>query len=180
VPWTVLVELSDNEGEAHARAQFEGLLTDALEAGTISDAAVAESVAQSHTMWHLRESIPLAQAAEGLNIKHDIALPVSRIPAFCASAGGCGKPRARRASSASVIWASNNLHYNLQAPEGARGEFLAAHETAINAWSTTRCSGSAARSRRARHRAAQARTGAARRGGGAGVSHQVGARPSRR
>jgi hypothetical protein len=29
----------------------------------------------------VRESIPLAQAEEGLNIKHDISLPVSAIPA---------------------------------------------------------------------------------------------------
>ncbi len=38
---------------------------------------VAESLAQSRSLWHLREIIPLAQAEEGLNIKHDISLPVS-------------------------------------------------------------------------------------------------------
>ena len=32
-PWTVLLELSDSEGEEHARTQFEGLLEEALERG---------------------------------------------------------------------------------------------------------------------------------------------------
>jgi FAD/FMN-containing dehydrogenase len=83
-PWTVLLEQSDTEGETHARELFERLLERALEDGVITDAAVAESVAQSKALWHLRESIPLAQAEEGLNIKHDISVPVSRIPAFAA------------------------------------------------------------------------------------------------
>jgi FAD/FMN-containing dehydrogenase len=46
----------------------------------VSDAVVAESLAQSRALWHVRESIPLAQAEEGLNIKHDISVPVSAIP----------------------------------------------------------------------------------------------------
>ena len=107
-PWTVLLELSDNESEAHARERFEGLLGQALERGTIGDAAIAESVAQSHTMWHLRESIPLAQAEEGLNIKHDISLPVSRIPAFCAQRRSRARTRRGRACawSTSATWAT--------------------------------------------------------------------------
>jgi FAD/FMN-containing dehydrogenase len=64
--------------------RFEALLQAALEAGTIDDAVVAESLTQSQSLWHLRESIPLAQSEEGPNIKHDIALPVSAIPAFVA------------------------------------------------------------------------------------------------
>ena len=48
-----------------------------------TDAVVAENLTQAHQLWHIRESIPLAQAEEGLNIKHDISVPVSRIPEFC-------------------------------------------------------------------------------------------------
>ena len=135
VPWTVLVELSDNESEAHARTQFEGLLADALEAGTIADAAVAESVAQSRAMWQLRESIPLAQSEEGLNIKHDIALPVSRIPAFCAAtdaALAARWPGMRLVNFGHL--GDGNLHYNVQAPEGQdAATFLRDEEHAVNA-----------------------------------------------
>ena len=46
----------------------------------MTDAVVAENLTQAHQLWHIRESIPLAQVEEGLNIKHDISIPVSRIP----------------------------------------------------------------------------------------------------
>jgi FAD/FMN-containing dehydrogenase len=133
-PWTVLLELSDNEGEAHARERFEALLGDTLEQGVISDAAVAASLAQSRAMWHLREAIPLAQAEEGLNIKHDIALPVSRIPAFCAATDAAlarAIPGVRLVNFGHL--GDGNLHYNVQAPAGAQAAaFLAAHEADAN------------------------------------------------
>ncbi|MDH0866060.1 FAD-binding oxidoreductase [Mitsuaria sp. GD03876] len=133
-PWTVLLELSDSEGEEHARTQFESLLEDALERGAIDDAAVAESLSQSQAMWHLRESIPLAQSEEGLNIKHDIALPVSRIPDFVER---CDALLAERFPGARLVdfghLGDGNLHYNLQAPEGvAAADFLREHEAAVN------------------------------------------------
>lgn len=135
VPWTVLLELSDAESEDHARAQFEGLLEAALGQGLIDDAAVATSAGQSAAFWHLRESIPLAQSEEGLNIKHDIALPVSAIPAFVAATDAAivaAFPGARFVDFGHL--GDGNLHYNVQAPEGvAPAAFLAAHETAINA-----------------------------------------------
>jgi len=134
-PWTVLLELSDSEDESHARAVFEGLLEAALEAGLVTDAAVAESQAQSNALWHLRESIPLAQSEEGLNIKHDIALPVSAIPAFVAETDAlleAGFPGMRLVDFGHL--GDGNLHYNVQAPECVPpAEFLAANEPAINA-----------------------------------------------
>ncbi len=133
-PWTVLLEQSDTESEAHARSLFEGLLEAALEAGLITDAAVAESLEQSNALWHLRESIPLAQAEEGLNVKHDISLPVSRIPAFVTATDAAlqtAHPGARLVNFGHL--GDGNLHYNVQAPErGANAEFLATHEAAIN------------------------------------------------
>ncbi len=132
--WTVLLEQSDTEGEAHARALFEGLLETAFEQGLIQDAAVAESIDQSKTMWHLRESIPLAQPQEGPNIKHDISLPVSRIAAFVASTDAA--LQAAHPGTRSVNFGhlgDGNLHYNLQAPSGVDGTaFLREHEHAVN------------------------------------------------
>ncbi|GAP35590.1 FAD-binding oxidoreductase [Piscinibacter sakaiensis] len=133
-PWAVLLEQSDTEGESHARTLFEDLLGAALEDGVISDAAVAENLEQSRAMWHLRESIPLAQAEEGPNVKHDISVPVSRIPAFVAATDA-----ALSAAYPGVCLidfghlGDGNLHYNVQAPAGADGAaFLREHEKAIN------------------------------------------------
>ena len=133
-PWTVLLEYADTEGEASARARFEALLETALEQSLIGDAAVAESLAQSAALWHLRESIPLAQSEEGLNVKHDIAVPVSAIPDFVAATDAAllaAFPGIRLVNFGHL--GDGNLHYNVQAPEGmAASDFLAQHEPAIN------------------------------------------------
>ena len=134
-PWAVLLETSDAEGEAHAQSRLETLLGAQLEAGVIRDAAVAASLAQSRAFWHLRESIPLAQAEEGLNIKHDIALPVSRIPAFVKGIA----PRLQRHWPGVRLvtfghLGDGNLHYNVQCPEhGDAAQFLRDHEAAVHA-----------------------------------------------
>lgn len=134
-PWTVLLELSDAEGELHARALFEALLEQALERGLILDAAVAESLEQSRGLWHLRESIPLAQSQEGLNIKHDIALPVSRIPRFVAETDAslqAAIPGVRLVNFGHL--GDGNLHYNVQAPQGQDPAlFLREQEPRVNA-----------------------------------------------
>jgi FAD/FMN-containing dehydrogenase len=133
-PWAVLLELSSSEGEDHARTRLEALLEAALEAGEIGDAAVAASLAQRKAMWALREHIPLAQAEEGLNVKHDIALPVSAIPAFVAE---CDAALQQRWPGVRLIdfghLGDGNLHYNVQAPPGIEGAaFLREQEHAVN------------------------------------------------
>ena len=133
-PWTVLLEQSDTEGEAQARERFESLLGTALESAVIGDAVVAESLAQSRQLWQLRESIPLAQAEEGLNVKHDISLPVSAIPDYVAHTDallGRDFPGVRLVNFGHL--GDGNLHYNVQAPVGVDpGRFLTEHEEAIN------------------------------------------------
>jgi FAD/FMN-containing dehydrogenase len=133
-PWCVLLENSDSENEAHARAQFEALLEAALEAGCVSDAVVAENLTQARGLWHIRESITLAQAEEGLNIKHDISIPVSRIPAFVAETDAL---LAREVPGVRMVdfghLGDGNLHYNVQAPEGVDGQvFLRDNEERVN------------------------------------------------
>ncbi len=134
-PYCVLVEASDSESEAHARARFESLLEAALADGCIADAVVADSLVQARQLWHIRESIPLAQAQEGLNIKHDIALPISRIPAFCAETDALLTqhiPDVRLVNFGHL--GDGNLHYNVQAPPGvAAADFLQRHEARVNA-----------------------------------------------
>ena len=81
-PWFALLELSDSESEEHARERFESVIGQCLEDGLILDAVIAENVAQSQALWHLRESIPLAEKAFGKSVKHDISVPASRMAEF--------------------------------------------------------------------------------------------------
>ena len=133
-PWAVLLEHSDTESEAHSRQRFEAVLSAALEAGIVTDAVIAENLAQSRALWQLRESVPLAQAEEGLNIKHDISVPVSAIPAFVAQADAAlqaAYPGVRLVNFGHL--GDGNLHYNVQAPLGKDGaRFLADEEHRVN------------------------------------------------
>ena len=133
-PYCVLLENSDSESETHARARFEHLLELALEDGCVLDAVVAENMAQAHELWHIRESIPLAQAEEGLNIKHDISIQASRIPAFVAHTDALLQraiPGVRLVNFGHL--GDGNLHYNVQVPEGQDGKvFLQEKEDMVN------------------------------------------------
>jgi FAD/FMN-containing dehydrogenase len=134
-PWTVLVEHSDAEGEAHGAARLEALLGAALERGLVGDTAVAASIEQANALWQLREAIPLAQAAEGPNVKHDIALPVSAIAGFVAATDAAlarAFPGVRLVDFGHL--GDGNLHYNVQGPPGTDGAgFLRRHEREVNA-----------------------------------------------
>ena len=134
-PYGVLLECSDQESEEHARGLFERLLEAALDEGCATDAVVAENIAQAKALWHVRESNPLAQAEEGLNIKHDISIPVSRIPAFCAETDALLQ---REIAGVRLVnfghLGDGNLHYNVQAPEGGDMKaFLREQEERVNA-----------------------------------------------
>ena len=133
-PYCVLLENSDSESETHARERFEHLLEVAYEDGCVSDAVVAESLSQARNLWHIRESITLAQAQEGLNIKHDISVPISSIPAFVEKTDALltGKIAGVRLVNFGHL-GDGNLHYNVQAPEGCDAQaFLRDHEDQVN------------------------------------------------
>ena len=133
-PYCVLLENSDQESEEHARALFESLLESAMEQGCVTDAIVAENLSQAQNLWHMRESISLAQAEEGLNIKHDISLPISAIADFVAqtdAALAAAIPGVRIVNFGHL--GDGNLHYNVQAPVGVDpADFLREQEPAIN------------------------------------------------
>ena len=133
-PYCVLLELSDTDNEDHAHQQLERLLETALEHDCVVDAVVAQTIAQSKALWHVRESISMAQATEGLNIKHDIALPVSAIPAFVAHTDALlaqQLPGVRMVNFGHL--GDGNLHYNVQCPLNSdAAEFLHAHEAQVN------------------------------------------------
>jgi FAD/FMN-containing dehydrogenase len=134
VPYCVLLENSDSESEDHARSLFEALLQGAFEDGCVTDAVVAENLTQAQQLWHVRESIPLAQVEEGLNIKHDISIAVSRIPAFVSATDELLQ---REISGVRLVnfghLGDGNLHYNVQAPAGGDSRaFLRDNEERIN------------------------------------------------
>ncbi|HEU0229872.1 MAG TPA: FAD-binding oxidoreductase [Burkholderiaceae bacterium] len=124
LPWYALLELSDSESAQHARERFEAVVGGMLESGLVPDAVIAENVAQSKALWHLRESIPLAEKAFGKSIKHDVSIPVSRMAEFVRVTNAA--LQAAFPGIEHVIFGhlgDGNLHYNV-----ARGQAFTEQE----------------------------------------------------
>ena len=118
-PWYALLEISSGETGGRAAAQMESLLASAVDAGVIRDAALAQSLQQARDFWALRESFSEAQKGAGGSIKHDISVPVARIPEFLERAGRVVEkvcPGARPVPFGH--FGDGNLHYNVSQPEG--------------------------------------------------------------
>jgi FAD/FMN-containing dehydrogenase len=146
-PFTVLVELSDHESEAHVRTLLENILEEAFESGLISDAVIASNMTQANAFWHMREHITLAQAEEGANLKHDITIPLSALDSFIKETDALMRaqyPGVRIINFGHL--GDGNLHYNIAPPEGANPqEFNLAFEKPIHELiyaQVERCNGS--------------------------------------
>ena len=132
-PWFALLELSDSESEAHARERFESVVADCLEQGLISDAVIAANMAQSQALWHLRESIPLAEKAFGKSVKHDISVPASRMAEFVETTNAALQMRFPGVEH--VIFGhlgDGNLHYNVARGSAYTEDALLAQQAEIH------------------------------------------------
>ena len=132
-PCYVLAELSAGAGEDDARGQMESLLAGAMEDGLVRDAVIAGSGAQAADFWKLRETIPEAQKLDGASIKHDISVPVSRIPGFmeeAAAAAEAAVDGVRVCAFGHV--GDGNLHFNMNQPVGGDPAAFLEREDELN------------------------------------------------
>ncbi|MBK1679600.1 FAD-binding oxidoreductase [Rhodocyclus tenuis] len=131
--WYLLVELSGGGDDATLQAALADCLGAAIEAGEVSDAALAQSGEQAKKLWALRENIAEAQKREGFSIKHDISLPISGIPDFVAAADAAlaeAFPGIRCVTFGHV--GDGNLHYNQSMADQADNARLIAGQGAVD------------------------------------------------
>jgi len=126
-PWYVLTDLTvpRENAEAYLAAAFERKL--------IEDAVLASSTTQAKALWKLRESISESQKHEGGSIKHDISVPVSRIPVFVREALTAAErliPGIRPVPFGHV--GDGNLHFNFTQPLGMDKEAYLDEWQALN------------------------------------------------
>ena len=129
--WYVLLEIADFHDSRVAR--LEAVLQEAMMEKLVGDAAIATSEAQRMALWALRENISEAQRIEGFSIKHDIAVPVSRIPEFIERAEAALHtefPAVRIVCFGHI--GDGNLHYNLSQPAAGSNEEFIARTAAVN------------------------------------------------
>jgi FAD/FMN-containing dehydrogenase len=130
-PWYALVELSDSHSDA-----IQGTLTNALatamQQGLVTDVVIAQSVAQRDNLWLIRESVPEAQRRAGASLKHDLAVPVARIPELLAR----GTALAEQLVPEGFVIAyghvgDGNLHFNVNQRQDADAEEFKACEAPL-------------------------------------------------
>lgn len=132
-PWQVLIELADTQVDAPLRTALETALADAAEQGHIHDAVIATSDAQAAALWKLREEISEAQKREGKSIKHDISVPIARLPEFIDKADAALQrafPGIRIVNFGHI--GDGNLHYNCSMPEGEDNLRIFARSEEVN------------------------------------------------
>ncbi len=132
-PWYLLAELSGSGNADALHEALESFLGDALERGALNDAVLAQSGEQAKRLWALRENIGEAQKIEGLSIKHDVSVPISRIPEFIERAGlalNATFPEIRIVAFGHI--GDGNLHYNQSKPEAGANEAFIAAQADVN------------------------------------------------
>lgn len=121
--WSVLTECGSGQG-AGMRDRLEAALAEALEAGEITDAALAGSEAQRAQMWKLRETLPEGNRRVGAVSSHDVSVPMSRAAEFLDRA----EPAVQAVAPGVRInvfghFGDGNLHWNVfPAKGGARAD----------------------------------------------------------
>jgi len=112
---------------------METILEHAMEAGLVIDGVVPKNVAESRALWNLREHMSEAQKFEGGSIKHDIAVPVSKIPEFMergVEAVTNAMPGIRPVPFGHI--GDGNIHFNLSQPIDMDKQAYLEHWPALN------------------------------------------------
>lgn len=129
--WIVVTQLADV-----LSVPLDGVLRDALQGfGTgIAEFVVSSDSVQTEQWWSLRKNISEAQKREGLSIKHDVSVPVSRIAEFIARAGvGLQQTFSGIRIVAFGHMGDGNIHYNISMLDATQNkEFISMQETAVN------------------------------------------------
>ena len=129
--WYVLCELSSFAVEP-LDALLEQALGAAMAAGEVLDAAVAASDRDRTRLWQLRESVPEAQRRAGPSLKHDISVPVARLPDFVAQASAWVQAQVPEGTLIAYGHAGDgNLHFNISFLHGTAAPLIAAQEPLV-------------------------------------------------
>jgi FAD/FMN-containing dehydrogenase len=128
-PYYVLVEMADVP-ESQLTAFFNRAMADDL----VQDAALAMSEQQRQELWDIREKLSESQKFEGGSIKHDVSVPVKRIPNLYERATAA----AEKAMPGARVFAfghmgDGNIHFNVSQPPGMNPDAFLAQTAHINA-----------------------------------------------
>ncbi len=131
--WYVLLQLSSQATQG-LRGTIEAVLAEAAEEGLVEDATIADTLEQARAFWRIREFLPDAQKPEGGSIKHDVSVPVAKVPQFLREAdAACERliPGIRPVPFGHM--GDGNIHYNISQPVGAEKNAFLSRWYEVNA-----------------------------------------------
>ena len=129
--WIVITQLADV-----LSAPLDAALRDSLKSfgSGVIEFDITTNKGHAERWWQLRKNISEAQKHEGISIKHDVSVPVSRIAEFIARADAAlhnAFPGVRIVAFGHM--GDGNIHYNISMPGAAQNKtFIAHHEGAVN------------------------------------------------
>jgi len=129
--WIVITQLANVLPAPLDAALREALVS--FGAG-VTDFAITTDKIEAERWWKLRKNIAEAQKAEGISIKHDVSVPVSRVAEFLNQAS----TRLRDTYPGIRIVAfghmgDGNIHYNISLLDAALNQaFIRQHEHEVN------------------------------------------------
>ena len=126
--WYVLMELSGQRDTGEMASMTEAVLEEAFSNGIVEDAAVAQSIGQAQDLWRLRELLPEMQGPEGGSIKHDISVPVAKVPEFIERANARVVSMIEGARPVPFgHYGDGNIHYNVAQPRDMDKDTFLSH-----------------------------------------------------
>lgn len=131
--WHILCEVSSNRSQKDADETLQAILETAFASDIIKDAALSTSISQVQDFWRIREMMPLAQKHEGGSMKHDISVPLQKIPVFLSKADEIIEreiPDARLCTFGHL--GDGNMHYNISQPKDANAKEFLSRQPEIN------------------------------------------------
>jgi FAD/FMN-containing dehydrogenase len=132
--WYVLFDLTSPREDENLQQLAETVLGEGLVSGEIDAAVIAASLAQAEELWRLRTLMSEVQKLEGGSIKHDVAVPVARVPELVTRANQLVElmiPGARPVPFGHL--GDGNIHYNVSQPPGMDRAIFLSHWEALNA-----------------------------------------------
>ena len=129
--WIVITQLADV-----LSAPLDEALREALRSfgAGIAELAITSDSDHAEQWWKLRKNISEAQKREGLSIKHDVSVPVSRIAEFISRADtGLQQAFPGIRIVAFGHMGDGNIHYNISMLDAMQNqEFISLQEAAVN------------------------------------------------
>jgi FAD/FMN-containing dehydrogenase len=126
--WIVITQLADVQP-----VPLDAALREALRSfgDGIIEFDISSDKERAERWWQLRKNISEAQKREGISIKHDVSVPVSRIAEFIARADGALRnafPGIRIVAFGHM--GDGNIHYNVSMPDATQNNTFIAHQEA--------------------------------------------------